>query len=187
MTCLYTDHQSGQEKVTSLLLCFHKLDLFHRYWDLPRNIILKGIKSVLIVNVASQEHERQNFNVKNIVRTISNANENVWNLAWVVWSQLALTQDLKLKRVINARKKLSWLFVFLPMLFSLSIILLSPIVYSFTWITLNQSSVYSSTTSYIMSHLQITTLFRKFSENEENSSCSKARIFRVFVFIENTG
>ena len=33
------------------------------------------IKFVLILNVANQEHERQNFTVKNIVRSISNTND----------------------------------------------------------------------------------------------------------------
>ena len=30
-----------------------------------------------ILNVANQEHERQNFTVKNIVRSISNANDEI--------------------------------------------------------------------------------------------------------------
>ena len=33
------------------------------------------IKFVVILNVANQEHERQNFTVKNIVRSIGNTND----------------------------------------------------------------------------------------------------------------
>jgi len=35
------------------------------------------LKFVLIPSVAYQEHERQNFSVKNIIRLISNANDEI--------------------------------------------------------------------------------------------------------------